>query len=647
MPPPRTAGGTPWAEREIRTPEAGSLRAIPSPAFAPERGRGRRGGDAAERRPRPRVHASGGDRGEGSRGGWRVTYIETGAPTRGSGPPRQPMGAFPMPVAGGPFSPTESPRPPLEWGMPDRPDTAIDFYGSPFCKEILDAAHRTRFSRERITYGSDIYGSFRSHVWPTNTLDEIADGRRLVGTRRLPLAKLDAGSRRYGRLLDNMLRPFGRRESKNHYLATYPDDAPVAFTVIDFDRHPPKGRRDPLDVESDEWLAIDEAFWHGVGLFHRLAEEFDLDAMWVTSPGRWLVDGHGLPCRMGGLYAVVRHAPRTPSELRPMLAAAKERHGLDVETSWDTKNRNIRIPGQCFMDACRIDPDRRTIVPTRDPDARTERERNMARLAAVVEAYGGLRRGGGERLLRAGAERAAKGLATSPTGECGQPGRVARPTGGDATGEKRGSGSARKARTASDNTDPARWLREPDTFRALHGSGLLRQALRLFGWDHAQSGEAVSWMAPRFRGLRPSSSATCSDDRGLAAFLRKHYLWGCRTYDERKAKGNARARARAGDEARIASSLRIGDKALEAYLRVVAGLSRAEMESVRRFRTMERRWAGRISCRALYAAFGGRRRFAAFRRAAASRPSPKNVRNPRAAAASGPCGRRWSGPGAC
>jgi len=543
--------------------------------------------------------------------------------------------------------------------MGDGPtDTAIDFYGSPFCKEVLDAAHPLRFSKERITYGQDIYGSFRGQIWPANTLDEIAGGRRLAGTRRVPLARLDDGSRRYGRLLDNVLRPFGRRECKDHYLATYADDRPVSFTIFDIDRHLPRGRREPLPVESDEWLAIDERFWRQVEAFHGLAAALDLGVLWVTSPGRWLVDGHGLPCRMGGLYAVVRHEPRTPATLRPMLETLKGRHGLDVETSWDARHRNIRIPGQCFMDPCLVDPARRTIVPIRDPEARTERERNMARLAATVEGYGMLRADRRERLLDLGqsfrpdgsesfpwsldegAECAAKGLttspigedglhglATSPIGEGGQPGRVVRPTGEGGRGEcvvrpsgrdttagKHGSTSARHVRkpAPSDGADPTRWLREPDTFRALHGSGLLRQALRLFGWDAARAAEAVSWMAPRFRSLRPSASATCSDDRGLAAFLRKHYLWGCRTYDPKKAKASARAKARAEDEARIKPSLRASDKALEAYLRVVAGLSRAEMESVRRFRAMERRWAGRISCRTLYAAFGGRRRLRAF-----------------------------------
>lgn len=491
-------------------------------------------------------------------------------------------------------------------------DTAIDFYASAFCREVLDAAHPLRFSKERITYGNDIFDGFRGQIWPANTNDEIAEGRRLAGARRLPLARLDGGSRRYGRLLDNILRPFGRRECKDHFLTTYADDKPVAFTVLDFDRHPPKGRREPLAVEDEEWTAIDEAFWRKVEAFHRLAAGLDLDVMWVQPPGRWLVDGHDLPCRMFGLYAVIRHEPRMPSGLRPMLAAVKERHGLDAETSWDTRHRNIRVPGQAFMDPCLVDSARRTIVPIRDPDARTERERNMARLAATVEGYGMLRADGGERLLEAGADRAAKRLVASPIGDGGWPGRVARPTGGGTTGEKRGSTSARKAQAASDNTDPERWLREPDTFRALHESGLLRRALREHGWDAGKAGEAVSWMAPRFRALRPSSSATCSDDRGLAAFLTRHYLWGCGTYDPKKARESARAKARAEDEARIASSLRLGDRALEAYLQVVAGLSRAEMESVRRFRAMERRWAGRISCRALYAAFGSQRRFVGF-----------------------------------
>jgi hypothetical protein len=543
--------------------------------------------------------------------------------------------------------------------MPGRPDSAIDFYGSPFCKEVLDAAHPLRFSKERITFGNDIFDGFRGQIWPANLNDEIADERRLAGARRLPLARLDDGSRRYGRLLDNVLRPFGRRECKDHYLATYPDDRPVAFTVLDFDRHPPKGCREPLSVESDRWLAIDEGFWRKVEAFHRLAAALDVGVLWVQSPGRWLVDGHGLPCRMFGLYAVVRHAPRTPSELRPMLEALKGHHGLAVEASWDTLHRNVRIPGQCFMNPCRVDPARRTIVPIRDPDARTERDRNMARLAATVEGYGMLRPDGGERLLEAGAERVAKGLMASPIGEGGRPGRVAIGAGDGGGGGriaglagedgcgglvtspigygeapaagligvgqglvaspipgaiagKRGSGSARKAQAASDNTDPTRWLREPDTFRALHGSGLLRQALRLFGWDAARAAEAVSWMAPRFRRLRPTSSRTCSDPETLAAFLRKHYLWGCRTYDAAKAMGSARARARAKDEPRIMPSLRVNDKALEAYLTRAVGLSGKEITLFLRFRQLERLYAGRIACRTLYAAFGSQRRFMGF-----------------------------------
>ncbi len=61
--------------------------------------------------------------------------------------------------------------------MPDgHSDTAIDFYGSAFCRELLDIAHPTRFSQERITYGSDIFDGFRGQIWPANTNDEIADG---------------------------------------------------------------------------------------------------------------------------------------------------------------------------------------------------------------------------------------------------------------------------------------------------------------------------------------------------------------------------------------------------------------------------------------------------------------------------------------
>ena len=107
-------------------------------------------------------------------------------------------------------------------------------------------------------------------------------------------------------------------------------------------------------------------------------------------------------------------------------------------------------------------------------------------------------------------------------------------------------------------------------------------------------------------------SATCSDDGTLAAFIRRHFLWGCRTYDPAKAKASARLRARIADEARIAPSLRLDDKVLEAYLRNVVCLTAEEMQRVRRFRALERRHAGRVACRTLYAAFGGQRRFMAF-----------------------------------
>ncbi len=122
-----------------------------------------------------------------------------------------------------------------------RSDTAIDFYSTSFCTDVLDTAHPTRFSKERITYSNDIFEGFRGRIWPASTLDEIADGKRIVGGSHIPLARLDDGARPYGRMLDNMLRPFGRRQWKDHYLATYPDDRPVAFTTFDFDRHPPKG----------------------------------------------------------------------------------------------------------------------------------------------------------------------------------------------------------------------------------------------------------------------------------------------------------------------------------------------------------------------------------------------------------------------
>lgn len=230
--------------------------------------------------------------------------------------------------------------------MPDAP-SAIDFYASAFCRDILGAAHPTRFSKERITYANDIFDGFRGHIWLANTLDEIAGGGRLVGGRRAPLARLADGSRPYGRLIDNMLRPFGRRGCKDHYLTTYADDTPVAFTVFDFDRHVPKGRRDPLSVESEEWLSIDDAFWHKVSVFQRLASHLDVDVMWLQSPGRWMIDGHhpSLP----HVRALRGGPPRAAHAIRASPHARRDQGpprvgGRDVVGHKEPKHTNPR-PG--------------------------------------------------------------------------------------------------------------------------------------------------------------------------------------------------------------------------------------------------------------------------------------------------------------
>ena len=64
-------------------------------------------------------------------------------------------------------------------------DAAIDFYASAYCRELLDAARPTRFSRERITYSNDIFTGFRTASLPA-TVDAYeglrhADGERLLG----------------------------------------------------------------------------------------------------------------------------------------------------------------------------------------------------------------------------------------------------------------------------------------------------------------------------------------------------------------------------------------------------------------------------------------------------------------------------------
>ena len=278
-----------------------------------------------------------------------------------------------------------------------------------------------------------------------------------------------------------------------------------------------------------------------------------------------------------------------PVLLRRMAEHWKQRTHIGVEVCWETRNRNVRIPGQQFMGLVRIHPDREWVVPVTERVEGGERERNNNHFALVVDAY--------------------EKLEPVPAGElfgC----RLVRREGRAAHSAPKATdpGRRRPARPAPSNTAV---LAEPDTFKALHDSKVLQESLREFGWDPKCADDAVERMALRFRAVRPASSRTCGDPCALRAFLKRHYLWGCRTYDPSKA-GKGRTRARAEDEARIAGSLRLNDRLVEAYLSKVRGLGKSELTAFRRFRVMEREYAGRISCGTLYSAFGSQRRYQRF-----------------------------------
>ncbi len=152
----------------------------------------------------------------------------------------------------------------------------------------------------------------------------------------------------------------------------------------------------------------------------------------------------------------MRIEPERPAVLREMAWCWKGRTRIGVEVCWETRNRNVRIPGQEFMGLVRVVPDREWVVPVTEKVEGSERERNNNRFALVVDAYEKLEPVPAERLFGCRLVRR-EGRAAHSAPKAPVPGRP---------------------RTAPSNTAV---LAEPDTFKALHDSKMLQETLKEFG----------------------------------------------------------------------------------------------------------------------------------------------------------------------
>ena len=218
----------------------------------------------------------------------------------------------------------------------------------------------------------------------------------------MPLAMTTDGIRKgkrdpYMRILNMIKKPWpkSRNSAKKHYLLTFDDDRPVHFVHFDIDCHVPRFedglfRVDPAVLERSQ-----KAMWKRVAALERLFNERGIDRMWYASPGRCVqTDPDAEPFRIHGLHCLVRIQGATPKYAREFIKPFMKHTGIDCEISWATQNRNVRFPGQVFLDLVEVDLEKKAVGVHDDDDG-------TARFHRVIRAYERMRPVRVERLLEA------------------------------------------------------------------------------------------------------------------------------------------------------------------------------------------------------------------------------------------------------
>ena len=175
----------------------------------------------------------------------------------------------------------------------------------------------------------------RGDIYPENLVDDIDRGVRLLPSGRcIPLKPCTLTT-----FKANICRKDGSKREKKWFFRQYADTAPVEFIQLDFDNHVPEGA---LPWEQQ---AIEDALQDNIQRFLDLG----IPAIWTTSPGQ-IINGEHIQ----GRYAWIKLSQSiTVGQLRRLCRRFKDYHLLsEVECSWDTAYRNIRLPGQRHVEVC-------------------------------------------------------------------------------------------------------------------------------------------------------------------------------------------------------------------------------------------------------------------------------------------------------
>lgn len=447
-----------------------------------------------------------------------------------------------------------------------------------YVSDFLKAAHPTRMAVEPRAMPRLRGPDGGACIWPTATTKEIAQRYRMVPNFapverpelcRRPLRRLDR--KNYSWIRHHLFRKRSDRTTVNWIFVTFDDDALVSFLQFDFDRHYREG------ATPDDKAEIDHHFRQQVQLLQDIADEQGCDIIWTTSPGD--IDAF-TGDHIQGLYAWIkldRHYE--VAELRRLVAAFEQYHGLEAECCWDSRYRNIRLPGQEFVELA--DPASVTIL-------HPVRKRQREALGHFAVAWADSKPANAERLFdecmqwvekqkQAESEQAASTPGVKPPAPLSCPPRL---------------------RACGATVDEL--ISEPNTFKSATEARICSQLAHRFRGNRRYFNQAVEQAMAQLKDIRPKISRTCSDQKLLRSTVTRWMRWYFDHYDAKKAcRRNMITDRDREDRERVSYCRGLDRKRVLRQLRD-RGLKYREKSIFSRFLDLADKWNFRVAVKAIY-----------------------------------------------
>lgn len=444
--------------------------------------------------------------------------------------------------------------------------------------DFLKPAHPTRMAVEPRAMPRQHGLDGGASIWPTATKKEISQGYQMVPDftsmdrgelRRRPLRRLDR--KNYSWIKHHFFRKRSETTTVNWIFSTYDDDAIVNFVQFDFDRHYPTG------ATPDEKAEIDHLFFQQVQILQEIGDEQGFEIVWTTSPGD--IDSFTKK-HIQGLYAWVkldRHYE--VEELRRLVAALKDYHGLEVECCWDSRHRNIRLPGQEFVELA--DPETVTIL---HPVEKRQREA----LGHFAIAWAESKPANAERLFDECVQWVEKQQKADS-----QP-AISKPQ----VKSQASNSCPRKVRACGASVGEL--ISEPNTFKSATEARICSQLAHQYQGNSRHFDQAVEQAIARLKEIRPTNSRTCSDQNLLRSTVTRWMRWYFDNYDSKKAsRRNMITDRDREDRERIDYCRGLNRKQVFRHLRS-RGLNHREKGIISRFLDLAEKWNFRVAVKAIY-----------------------------------------------